>query len=389
MEKYNVIIVGAGIAGAGLAYNLKNQGYNGSVLVIDKKEIGANKGHNIRSIFYNDIKKHNIPFFQKYKGIKMYVYDKEMFSINNPIYSVNYDFICKHFFNKSSSEFKKEEAINIKNNVLLTNRESYSFEYLIDCSGPFGFLRRQFNMPRPIRYWIANLKKIQSDNINLDRDYIHYSHGNNGYVEEINPHKDLVTYGDWQFVSKINFNLIKPHKNTILRKNIINPKIIETSRAVMVNSPQLPVIYKNFAFLGDSLGTSPTSSGAGIGPALDSSIILSKAIINKNLKYFEKEWKKTYLEAYIKLLINKIDFNTNNKFIKYIKNYPSHYDIFKAMFSFSSEEYSKLLNNPTYIPKFPEEFKKIFPKQQIAFRIYYYLMLKLRYKLIELKYNII
>jgi flavin-dependent dehydrogenase len=44
MEHYDVIIVGAGIAGSGLAYNLNREGYKGSVLVIDKDGAGIKMG---------------------------------------------------------------------------------------------------------------------------------------------------------------------------------------------------------------------------------------------------------------------------------------------------------------------------------------------------------
>ena len=42
MESYDVVIVGGGIAGTGLAYNLSKTCPNKSVLILDKNKPGAN-----------------------------------------------------------------------------------------------------------------------------------------------------------------------------------------------------------------------------------------------------------------------------------------------------------------------------------------------------------
>ena len=62
MEYYDVIIVGAGIAGCGLAYNLKRIGYKGSVLVIDKKEPGANAAYGYRNIEGDIVEEFNLNY---------------------------------------------------------------------------------------------------------------------------------------------------------------------------------------------------------------------------------------------------------------------------------------------------------------------------------------
>ena len=66
MSYYDAVIVGAGIAGTGLAYNLSQRCPERSVLVIDKKGPGGNKGHNLRTTFESTIKKYRLPFFHKY-----------------------------------------------------------------------------------------------------------------------------------------------------------------------------------------------------------------------------------------------------------------------------------------------------------------------------------
>ncbi|MFH1521353.1 MAG: FAD-dependent oxidoreductase, partial [archaeon] len=343
MEYYDVIIVGAGIAGCGLAYNLKKIGYTGSVLIIDKKEVGAHKGHGVRNTFGSTQKKYQLPYFQKYDGIKMYVYDEHFFTIEEEVFSMDYEVICKNLLNKSSAIFKQEVAGDTCNNTLITNKNNYRFQYLIDCSGFWGFLRKKLKMKAPLRYWIGNLHKIEIPiKSDLDKNYIHYSHGDNGYVEEINPHNKFATHGDWQFVKSLNFNLISPPKNSLMKKFLDEKMINEFSRGIIVNSPQFSPVRGNYVLLGDSMGTSPPSTAFGIRPLLELSELLSNAILINKLSIFEKQWKKNYFDSYIKYLVGKFDFFGNSKFVKVLKQYPSYYKIFKTILTYGCDEYFKI-----------------------------------------------
>ncbi len=149
MEYYDVIIVGAGIAGCGLAYNLKRIGYKGSVLVIDKKGVGANVGYGYRNTFKEIIDEYGLLYEHKYEGLKYCMDDKEYMTIDAPFYFVNYQKICKTLIMRSFINFKKEEAIYIKDNNLKTKKSDYKFRYLVDCSGNNFFLKNILKQNKP------------------------------------------------------------------------------------------------------------------------------------------------------------------------------------------------------------------------------------------------
>src|SRR3989338_5710522 len=96
MESYDVVIVGAGIAGTGLAYNLKQICPEKSVLVIDRKEVGSNAGYGYRITFGEMIERYNLPYHHVYNGIKMGLFWEEPLILNDSFYLVNYKKICRH-----------------------------------------------------------------------------------------------------------------------------------------------------------------------------------------------------------------------------------------------------------------------------------------------------
>ena len=114
MEKYDVIIVGAGIAGCGLAYNLKRFNYGGKVLLIDKDEPGANAAYGYRNTTEEIVKEYDLPYEHVYKGMKVGVADKTYFTLQKKFYFIDYKKTCKNFIKNSQTEFRKEKAINLK-----------------------------------------------------------------------------------------------------------------------------------------------------------------------------------------------------------------------------------------------------------------------------------
>ena len=88
----------------------------------------------------------------------------------------------------------------------------------------------------------------------------------------------------------------------------------------------------------------------------------------------------------IKYLVNKFDLYHNSKFIKWIKKYPKFSEALKAL-AHKPELYGKVLDGTTHNLDVPKEYKKIFPKRQKLFQLYYYLLLKMKYALMEVKYR--
>jgi glycine/D-amino acid oxidase-like deaminating enzyme len=158
MEYYDTTIIGAGIAGCGLAYNLRKFGYKGKILIIEKYTPGANAAYGYRNTFKKTIEEYNLPYIKKFKKLKMGEFSGIKLDVNLDFYLIDYSRICNHLIKNLEITFKREEVIFVKDRTLTTNKESYKFHYLIDASGFSFFLKKQLRMKLPEKYYIGNLK---------------------------------------------------------------------------------------------------------------------------------------------------------------------------------------------------------------------------------------
>ena len=374
MEHYDVVIIGAGIAGCGLAYNLNKMGYNGSVLVIDKEVPGANAAYGYRNTTKEIIDEYQIPYKKKFNGLKVGSYDEIYLTVDKDYYFFDYKSACTSLLKKSNAEFKKETAKETNNNLIITNSNKYKYNKLIDCSGSNFFLKRKLNQYIPFRYWIGQVRILNNKPTKLDKNYYYFLFDDEGYLEEIYPFNNKILHGHWQYTKSVDFNLINPPEKTLLKKYINNPKIEIKYNVVGPCSPCFPISSKNYAYLGDSFGNATTSSAVGIWPALDSSKILSSTILKGNLKSYEKKWRKNYMSAYVPPLISRLDRFNNSDFIKKIKKYPRNSEVAKMLKKYP-ELFIDILDNKNKI-KLPEEIKRMFPKHQKIWQLYHYFCLK-------------
>jgi flavin-dependent dehydrogenase len=387
MKKYDVIIVGAGIAGCGLAYNLKRAGYKGSVLVIDKKGIGSNRGHGYRIIAedkIDPIKEYGIPYIHKFRGMKSGVEDEVIVSFRCGLYLIKYRGACKYLFSLSDAKYKKENVEDVSlQNILVTSKNQYSFKYLIDCSGISYFLREKFNLPKPFRYWIAFPGK-QEKRIKFDKNYYYnLMDDENTYLVEFlfNGSKFLKTF--WQNCYGSQFKLMKDEKEPYYSVNIQHKRKIKQSDFIMFpTSPVFPLVYKNYAFLGDSCGIAPPLSGAGINICLKISKLLARALKQNSLKTYEKEWKKKYLKAYIKNLCARVDRSNNSEFLRRIKKYPSVSETLHVLKKDPKYYVALIKDDLNELPS--KEIRKFFPKRRLLFLALYYLYFKVKYLFMQL-----
>lgn len=377
MENYDVIIVGAGIAGCGLAYNLSKKCPEKKVLIIDKKEPGANAAYGYRNTTEEIVKKYNLPYEHIYKGMKVGIEDETFFTLKRKFYFIDYKKSCKKLLKNSNSEFQQEEAVKLNGKILKTNKGEYCFKILVDCSGHNFFAKKLFKQKIPFRYWIVKTRVLK--NTLKNKDYFHYQFNDSGYFEDLYPLKNKTLQGDWQYTKKINFNLISPDKKTIYKKYISSPEIVKENYTVIPCSPVLPLVHKNIVFLGNSFGNPSTSSAEGVRHILNTLEILTKAIKKQDIQLYEKEWKRKYLDVYIKYLVAKYYTFHNPWYMRYIKktvpweklalNFGKHPEFFNHMFDGESRF------------EIPHDMKKIFPKSAPIFQLYYYLYLKLKYVL--------
>lgn len=393
MEYYDVIIIGAGIAGCGLAYNLKRIGYKGSVLVIDRKKLGFKKDYGHRTIFPEVIKEYNLKYHQKYKGVKLGIYNKVVATSPGELYGADYQQICSDLLKRSSYEFKEEESMNVIGNKLFTKTidetKAYNFKYLIDGSGPSFFLRRRFNLPMPSRYWLGRLRLLKNKT-DLDKRYIYYFYGDGEYLEDVYVVGNNLAHGEWSY-SRSMKGWIPDQKNNIL-KTYYSPKtyqenIIRINGAVIPVTPTLPLTYKKrYAFLGDSFGNAPPISVYGIEAILRTSKLLAESIKKGDLQSYENEWKNKYLEVYLKRLAVKVDLHPGSRLINNMKNYPSVHEIIRALSKYPSV-YINMLKRQYEIFELPKEITKKYPQSRILWILAHYSYFKIKYFLMDMKFK--
>jgi len=379
MEIYDVIIVGAGIAGCGLAYNLKRMGYDGNILIIDKEEVGANAAYGYRNTCEKIAKEYNLPYEHVYKGIKIGTEDKTHFILNRKFYFIDYKKACRMLLKNSNFEYKKEKAVRINKSILETDKNQYFFKILVDCSGSDFFGKRQLKQKLPFRYWVGKTTVLK--NILKDKDYFYYQINDSGFIEDLYPLKNKTLQGKWMYSEKNDLNSIIPEKNTIFGEKINNPILKKDYCVIYPATPVLPLVHKNIAFLGDSFGNPVTTSGCGIKVILDSSKILAKSIKKDDLKSYEKIWRKKYLDIFIRYLSLKYYTFHKLKFFKNLKKTVSWKEL-----AFQFEKYPELFNimfDGEENFKLPTGMKKAFSKSSKIFMIMYFSYLKLKYFLMS------
>lgn len=376
MEKYEVIIIGSGIAGSGLAYNLKKIGFNGEVLVIDKNSRENKLSYRIS--FKDPVEKYNLPYEFKYKSLKWHFSKRGMIELNVESFLMNYNKICSYLLEESNFEFRNEEAIDVKNNYLKTDKNVYRFKYLIDCSGNAFFGRKLRKMKIPFKYWLGYSRVVDST-VDLERNSLHYFFHEDGFFEDIYPLKNRVMYGYWRYCDKKNLKRVELPKETSAQKIVGDGRIVTEFSNNVPCSPTLPLVFKNIAFLGDSFGNATTSSAEGIKPILDSSEILAYALEKQNLKIYEKVWKREYLDSYIKFLAFRMVRYPNSDFFKRIKKkiMPDNVKIFEN-FKENPEILFKILRNESSF-KPPKDFRNNSGKVGLILMASIYLNLKLKY----------
>jgi flavin-dependent dehydrogenase len=379
MENYDVIIIGAGIAGASLAYSLQKEQKEQKILIIDQKEIGANEAYGCRNALPQNVKKFNLPYEHKFKGFYIDAYEKPIIKYEHDFYHVNYKKACKQLIKKSKSIFKKEKAKNYHKNILQTNKNNYKFKYLIDCSGHSLFLKKLHSLKKPFKYWYGKYK-IFENKTDLDTDYYHSVFGEIGFFEEFYVTPKKIRYCRWVYGEKPDFNKFNKIKHFTNQEKFKKLPLLSKGKCILPCSFVLPFAHKrNVISFGDSSGMAPPHGACGFNRYLEWSENLAKSITNNKIKEFEKKWKKENMKKDMLELVLKEDIHGNPKLIKKIKNYPPYLKLLKKAINQWPELHLNMLLNDNMNP--PKEFQKSFPKRRYIFVAYYYLKLRIKYLL--------
>lgn len=310
MEKYDVVIIGAGIAGSGLVYHLKKSNLN--ILLIDKN-LNKERKFNYRLIFEECLQEYNFPFLEVYDGVNFGTHKEIYLTVKNKMYIVDYDKVCIHLRRNIKITEREEIAIDIKKKLLITNKGNYEFQFLIDCSGYDSFLRKKLLLPMPQIYMYGK-RRVFRNKYDAKDNLVYFLSQKDGYVEEFYVLDDMILQGDWGMSKEVDRSKLFPREYSYFN-NYREHEIEHTSFAIYPISPALPLVYKNYAFLGDSFGNATPSTGEGIRPILETSKMLAQSLKEKDLVKYEKKWKKRYLKIYLKQLTTKLDLE--NRFIFY------------------------------------------------------------------------
>lgn len=372
---YDVVIVGAGIAGCSLAYELKKRKKNLSVLVLDKNSPGYNADYGYRSVTKKLADKYSLKYDYKFKGLKIGTDDETHFTVNNDFCFVNYSDVCNDFLNKSKADFVSDLAIDVKNKTLITKNHTFNFNFLVDASGANFFLRNKFNLAKPDRFWVGITKVLKNEGFNDDFYYHNFS--DSEYLEDCYCLGDKILHGDWAYLKEVDFSKIEIPEKTLYSKHLAGFKVERTFRSVIPCSFVPPLINKNMVSFGDSFGFALTSSAIGMKPILESSSILAKSLVLGDLNIFQTFWEKNHLDNYSKFLVSKFDGFNNSKIMEKIKSYPRRTEVIKKMASnpMSFMDVFEGRINSDYLSK----LNSMFPKKRLIFQIYYYFILRARY----------
>lgn len=322
MKKYDVIIIGAGPAGIAAAKTLKKAGINFCIIEKNKfpreKLCGGGLTHkSINLINYLNISIENINT-KKCKEVRI-VSNKisKKTKLYNEIIMVDrkeFDYNNVKQTTKNNL-FEKENVINIKEHILITDKNEYEFKYIIFADGVNGYSRKMITN-RKFGFCV----EYNSDSI-FDETIFDFSAIKDGYGW-IFPKNDHTTIGVGKFVNKndeyLNYLYIfaKKYNLKIDKAKIRGYHIPLYSKKVFKNS----VIDDKFILVGDAASLVDRVSGEGIYYDLLSGIKAAESIEfclknNCNLKniYFKKT-KKLYSSLNKRCFLSKLLYSRYGEF---------------------------------------------------------------------------
>ena len=296
MEKYDVIIIGAGPAGIAASKRLKKN--NISFCIIEKQKFPREKlcGGGLTNKCLNLLKKLDFKFdkintknIDNVEVVNKDICRKIKFDHQN-IMIDRLEFDNELLKQVECQIFESENVKNIDGNILSTDKGEYEFKYLIFADGVNGYSRnliknRDFGFGFQYRYEKTSEKTI-----------IDFSAIKNGYGW-IFPKKNNTIIGVGTFVEKkedyikLLCNFANKYNFKIDKKEIKGYPIPIYSKKIFEKS----VIDNNIILVGDAASLVDPINGEGIYYALMSGTLAAESIIeilnsNGNLKdiYFDK-----------------------------------------------------------------------------------------------------
>ncbi len=390
MEQFDIIIIGAGIAGCGLACNLRRAGYSGSVLIIDKNEVGFNsKERIIAADKFDAVTEYGFPVKHVFKGFRIGSINNVIATIPGKVYVTDYKAITGKLLEESQYPFRKEQAVHLeKKNVLITDKARYHYRFLADCSGVNSFVRTLYGFPKPFRYWIAVRKKLKKWPPFYDKNYYYnLMDSRNRYLDEFLFTGTHLDYCKWQNTDiRTIKRVVQDGKEGFITSIPGEGFIPKGDFFYFPGNPVFPLVHRNIAFLGDAFGNTPPQSAFGVDMILKTSKILANAILKENLRRYEKEWMSQYFKLYLKHLTLRIDRSNNPAYLDRLKKYPDIQKVCAVLKKYPREFMSLMQNHSEF--DIPKELRKLYPARQLFFLAWHFLGVASRYTLMKISVKI-
>ena len=300
MEKYKVIIVGAGPAGLATAINLYDKGIT-DILVIEKYKFPRYKccagyiTNKTKTVYENlglDINKCHYSLIDDFK---IYYKLKEKQQIKNKFLYTNKK-IDRVELDNEFYKLAKEKGINIleevsikgnnieTNRIIITGNKTIYYDYLVFADGTNGY----GSIYQKSKYKNIAMQKIFKSN-REDGIEIHFGITGKGYGW-VSTYKGVTNVGLTDLYDKtINYNDVFVK---FLEKLDLDRSTKEIKGAFTPYGIGIPIINKNVYFVGDAVGACDPLTLSGLRYGLKSGLVCADSIILNNNKIYKSYIKK-------------------------------------------------------------------------------------------------
>lgn len=328
---YNVIIIGAGIAGQSCAKNLINTQH--SVLLIESNPNFQNKAC-AGGLTEKDKKYISNKYYKQPPQKGSVFYNNQKVLTKQPVIT---PISRSKYLKEGVEEIKRSSNIDthipgrvIKVNnhtVTLEDGKEISFDYLVGADGTFSIVRKYLKLERK-KLWIGIQYRTQNSN-NNNVSEIHLDKDNPGYYW-IFPRGDYCSVGIWSLLDDTTPEKLRKKLDSFIEKNSLN-KIPNSISSGVVNSVYNGYKFGNIYLAGDAAGLTPGLTGEGVYPAL-----ISGKVIAQDIKQERKDAREMGRH-----LVNKYTMDT---FAKLLNNSYSRNVFFKiGIRMFKSKFWQKII----------------------------------------------
>lgn len=287
MEKFDILIIGAGPAGLNCAKHLANSGK--SVLILEKNKIIGEKvcagGLTQKAYDYLKLPKNLIQ--DKFSEISFNTpfIKSKIKSKSNFVYTINRINLAKwqvkNLQNTSTIIRNNSRVTEITNNYVKVNNKKIGYKILIGADGSSSIVRSYLKLGTnklniAIQYILPN-KNFKELEVFFDSKLFH------SWYAWIFPHEDYVSIGCGCNPKRLTTKTLKENFHKWLDEMDIDYNN-RNFQCHSINYDHKGLKFNNIFLVGDAAGLASGFTGEGIYQALVSGEEVAKMIINKNYK---------------------------------------------------------------------------------------------------------